>query len=232
MKYINKYNNFNPINESINNKSVVDDIIDTMVDFIDEGEKITFYSPNSSYGGMTFQDYLSKNNKYEEFKPVNKAGNKIISKFSIIYRPKNNNYDGFVELMDNMKSTIGRLGADGWVLYDFTTVTDKSKTIKYGDEVIMNYVEFVFAKPDEILEEEFKLPDEDEISDKFNQIDIPITHISVEDHETTIEFGTYAYDGNLNSESWYDDKFTKICDLFGFSSYYLEYNKAKVTFEH
>ena len=28
MKYINKYNNFNPINESIDNKSVVDDIID------------------------------------------------------------------------------------------------------------------------------------------------------------------------------------------------------------
>lgn len=232
MKYINKYNNFNPINESIDNKSVVDDIIDTMVDFIDEGEKITFYSPNSSYGGMTFQDYLSKNNKYEEFKPVNKAGNKIISKFSIIYRPKNNNYDGFVELMDNMKSTIGRLGDNGWVLYDFTTVTDKSKDIKYGDEVVMNYVEFVFAKPDEILEEELKLPDEDEISDKFNQIGIPITNISVEDHETTIEFGTYAYDGNLNSESWYDDKFTKICDLFGFSSYHLEYNRAKVTFEH
>ena len=46
MKYLNEYNNFNPINESIDNKSVVDDIIDTMVDFIDEGEKITFYSPN------------------------------------------------------------------------------------------------------------------------------------------------------------------------------------------
>lgn len=232
MKYLNEYNNFNPINESIDNKSVVDDIIDTMVDFIDEGEKITFYSPNSSYGGMTYQDYLSKNNRYEEFKPVNKAGNKIISKFSIVYRPKNNNYDGFVELMDNMKSTIGRLGDDGWVLYDFTTVTDKSKAIKYGDEVIMNYVEFVFAKPDEILEEEFKLPDEDEIFDKFNQIGIPIDNLEIGDYETVVDFSSNDYDGGLNSESWYDDKFTKICDLFGFSSYHLEYNRAKVTFEH
>jgi predicted acetyltransferase len=157
MKFISKYNNF--LNESTDNNDVVDKIVETMLEFIDEGEKISFYSAS---GNMNYNDYLEKNRNYQNFKPVLKAGNKIISKFNIVYVPKKGSYDGVVEIMDNMKSTIGRLGDGGWILYDF--VTKSTRGNDYGLDCKINYVEFIFSKSDIILdEEEFELPNEEEL---------------------------------------------------------------------
>ena len=227
MKFISKYNNF--LNESTDNNDVVDKIVETMLEFIDEGEKISFYSAS---GNMNFNDYLEKNRNYQNFKPVLKAGNKIISKFNIVYVPKNNSYDGVVEIMDNMKSTIGRLGDDGWVLNDFVTKSDKGNN--YGETCKVKYIEFIFTKADVILDdEEFELPDEDKLREAIEDMGIPIRgSILVDDSETIVEFDSNEYDGELSSEAWYEEKFETICDLFGFSSYDLSYSRATVTFEY
>jgi nucleoid DNA-binding protein len=226
MKFITKYNNF--LNESTDNNNVVDKIVETMLEFIDEGEKISFYSAS---GNMNFNDYLAKNRNYQNFKPVLKAGNKIISKFNIVYVPKNNSYDGVVELMDNMKSTIGRLGEEDWVLNDFVTKSNKGSS--YGETCKINYVEFIFSKPDVILDDkEFELPDEDDLREAIENQGIHIQSIEIGDSETVLEFSDYDDFGSIPSEAWYEDKFEKICNLFGFGSFELWYSRAQVTFEY
>ena len=227
MKFISKYNNF--LNESTDNNDVVDKIVETMLEFIDEGEKISFYSAS---GNMNYNDYLDKNSNYQKFKPVLKAGNKIISKFNIVYVPKNRSYDGVVEIMDNMKSTIGRLGEYGWVLYDF--VTKSTRGNDYGLDCKIDYIEFIFTKADVILDDkEFELPDEDKLREAIEGMGIPIRgSILVDDSETIVDFDSNEYDGELSSEAWYEDKFEKICDLFGFGSFELWYSRAQVTFEY
>ena len=226
MKFISRYNNF--LNESTDNNNVVDKIVETMLEFIDEGEKISFYSAS---GNMNFNDYLEKNRNYQNFKPVLKAGNKIISKFNIVYVPKNSSYDGVVEIMDNMKSTIGRLGEYGWVLNDFVTKSNKGSS--YGETCKINYVEFIFSKPDVILDEvEFELPDEDDLREAIENQGIHIQSIEIGDSETVLEFSDYDDFGSIPSEAWYEDKFEKICNLFGFGSFELWYSRAQVTFEY
>ena len=226
MKFISKYNNF--LNESTNNNDVVDKIVETMLEFIDEGEKISFYSAS---GNMNYNDYLEKNRNYQNFKPVLKTGNKIISKFNIVYVPKKGSYDGVVEIMDNMKSTIGRLGDDGWVLNDFVTKSDKGNN--YGETCKVKYIEFVFTKADVILDdEEFELPDEEELREAIENMGIHIEDVTIGDSETVVEFSDYDDFGEMNSENWYDEQFEKICDLFGFGSFDLQYRRATVTFEY
>ena len=226
MKFISRYNNF--LNESTDNNDVVDSIVDTMLEFIDEGEKISFYSAS---GNMNYNDYLDKNSNYQKFKPILKAGNKIISKFNIVYVPKNNSYDGVVEIMDNMKSTIGRLGDDGWVLYDF--IAKSTKGDSYGNNCKINYIEFIFAKPDVILDDkDFELPDEEDLREAIENQGIHIQSIEIGDSETVVEFADYDDFGEMNSENWYNERFESICDLFGFSSYDLQYRRATVTFEY
>ena len=224
---IDKYVSF--IKESTGNESEVDKIVDTMLDFIDDGEKISFYSAS---GNMNYNDYLEKNSNYQQFKPVLKAGNKIISKFNIVYVPKNNSYDGVVELMDNMKSTIGRLGEDGWVLNDFVTKSNKGDS--YGETCKINYVEFVFSKADVILDDkEFELPNEDDLREAIENQGIHIQSIEIGDSETVVEFADYSdYDEIMNSETWYNARFETICDLFGFGSFDLQYRRFTVTFEY
>ena len=146
MKYLKEYNNF--LNESTDNNDVVDKIVDTMLDFIDEGEKITF---KSSTGDMTYSDYLEKNIRYQNFKPVLVSKNKTVSKFSIVYSPKDGSYNNLMVVLDNMQSTIGRLGEDGWVLSTFRAGSDgswRSETSGKGKEVKIDWVFFEFSKTD------------------------------------------------------------------------------------
>ena len=224
---VDKYVSF--LRESHGTENEVDKIVDTMLDFIDDGEKISFYSAS---GNMNYNDYLEKNSNYQKFKPVLKAGNKIISKFNIVYVPKNNSYDGVVELMDNMKSTIGRLGEDGWVLNDFVTKSNKGDS--YGETCKINYVEFIFTKSDVILDDkEFELPNQDDLIEAIENQGIHIQSIKIGDSETVVEFTDYSdYDEVMNSESWYNKRFETICDLFGFGSYDLNYRRFTVTFEY
>lgn len=223
---ISKLVNKHKVNESYKDKDDVDDIIETMLDFIDDGENISFISTS---GEMNYQDYLDKNTRYDNFKPVMKGGNLIISKFSIIYRPKNKSYDGLIDLMDNMKSCIGRLKDLGWTLVDFDLKSNRYVTAKPVD---FSYTQFKFEKPEIVLDEEFKVPEEDEIIDKIESLGIPVREVYDEDDMIRVDFGSNSYDGELNSEAWYDQKFEIVCDFFGFAGYDLQYQKARVYFEY
>lgn len=211
---VDKYVSF--LRESNGSENEVDKIVDTMLDFIDEGEKITF---KSSTGDMTYTDYLVKNDRYQKFKPVLVSKNKTVSRFSIVYSAKDKDYDNLVEILDNMKSTIGRLGDEGWILSGFSV----NKVFS---------VFFEFTKPDVFLDKEFELPDEDELREEIEKLGFRVESIRIGDYETKLEFSSYAYDGELPSEESCDDKFERICDIFGFSSYDLNYRRAEVIFEY
>jgi len=211
---VDKYVSF--MKESHTSENEVDKIVDTMLDFIDEGEKITF---KSSTGDMTYSDYLEKNARYQNFKPVLVSKNKTVSRFSIVYSPKDATYNNLMVILENMQSTIGRLGDDGWSLSGFEV------------NKVFN-IFFEFTKPDVILDKEFELPDEDELREEIEKLGFRVETIKVGDSETELEFGSYAYDGELPSEESCDDKFERICDIFGFSSYDLNYRRAKVIFEY
>ena len=211
---VDKYISF--LKESHASENEVDKIVDTMLDFIDEGEKITF---KSSTGGMTYSDYLEKNVRYQNFKPVLVSKNKTVSRFSIVYSPKDATYNNLMIVLDNMQSTIGRLGEEGWTLSGFEV------------NKVFN-IFFEFTKPDVILDKEFELPDEDELREEIEKLGFRVESIRIGDSETELEFSSYAYDGELPSEESCDDKFERICDIFGFSSYDLNYRRAKVIFEY
>ena len=212
---VDKYVSF--LRESNGSENEVDKIVDTMLDFIDEGEKITF---KSSTGDMTYTDYLVKNDRYQKFKPVLVSKNKTVSRFSIVYSAKDKDYDNLVEILDNMKSTIGRLGDEGWILSGFSV----NKVFS---------VFFEFTKPDVFLDKEFELPDEDELIEEIEKLGFRIERLKIADSETELEFSSYDdYDGMLPSEESCDDKFERICDIFGFSSFDLDYRRSKVIFEY
>jgi predicted ABC-type ATPase len=226
---VDKYVSF--LRESNGSENEVDKIVDTMLDFIDEGEKITF---KSSTGDMTYTDYLVKNDRYQKFKPVLVSKNKTVSKFTIVYSPKDGSYDNLMIVLDNMKSTIGRLGEDGWVLSDFRAGSDgswRSDSSGKGKEVKVGWVFFEFTKPD-IENDNFELPDEDELREEIEKLGFRVESLKIGDSETELEFSSYAYDGELPSEESCDDKFERICDIFGFGSFDLDYRRAKVIFEY
>ena len=226
---VDKYVSF--MRESHSTENEIDKIVDTMLDFIDEGEKITF---KSSTGEMTYTDYLAKNDRYQNFKPVLISKNKTVSKFTIVYSPKDGSYNNLMVVLDNMQSTIGRLGEDGWVLSTFRVGSDgswRSETSGKGKEVKIDWVFFEFSKPD-IENDKFELPDEYELRDRLDAIGFRVERLKVGDYETELEFSSYAYDGELSSEESCEDKFQRICDIFGFGSFDLDYRRAKVIFEY
>jgi len=226
---VDKYVSF--LKESVDVQGEVDKIVETMLDFIDEGEKITF---KSSTGEMTYSDYLEKNERYQNFKPVLLSKNKTVSKFTIVYSPKDGSYNNLMVVLDNMQSTIGRLGEDGWVLSTFRVGSDgswRSETSGKGKEVKIDWVFFEFSKPD-IENEKFELPDEDELREEIEKLGFRVENIKIADYETKLEFSSYAYDGELPSEESCEDKFQRISDIFGFGSFDLDYRRAEVIFEY
>lgn len=234
---VDKYVSF--LKESHDTENEVDKIVDTMLDFIDEGEKITF---KSSTGEMTYTDYLEKNDRYQNFKPVLVSKNKTVSKFTIVYSPKDGSYNNLMVVLDNMQSTIGRLGEDGWVLSTFRVGSGWSTSIKSdgswrsessgkGKEVKIDWVFFEFSKPD-IENDKLELPDEDELRKEIEKIGFRVDRMIIGDYETELEFSSYAYDDDLPSEESCEDKFERICDIFGFSSFDLDYRRSKVIFEY
>ena len=92
---------------------------------------------------------------------------------------------------------------------------------------------YEFTKQDVIHnQDENSLPDSKELKRELERMGIGVSDITVGDYETEVEFFSNSYDGELRSESFYDDKFEKICDIFGFSSYDTDYRRPKVIFEH
>lgn len=224
---VDKYVKF--IKESVGdeNSELVDFIVENMLEFIDVGENVVF---KSSSGDMKYQDYLEQNSNYRNFKPVITSRGLTTSKFSIVYHPKNNSFHHLEQKIFDMKSVVGRLQEIGWELSDFRIGSNKSNR---GTPVKIPWISFEFTKPDKKIDlDEIELPDEDKLREKLESFGIGVESLRIGDHETELDFYSNSYDGELYSEDFYDEKFEKICDIFGFQSFDLEYRKARVTFEH
>jgi hypothetical protein len=214
MKHLTNYNLF--INESKDDNKDVYDIIDILQEIIDDGYNPLFRSNSSD---MRYSDYLEKNNKYTGFKPIYKAGNKIKSKFTIVFHSLK--YDRLVNLMDEMISIKGRLEDNGWVMSDLrigNTYKDDN------NEVIQTYITYQFSKPDEILDDSERVGKEDILKAFEGILFIERSNIQIYDNYVVIGFDSLTYDGKLPSLSSLENIFDKICDTLGFSEY--EYNEG------
>lgn len=214
-----KIETFELFNESKEYKNDIDSIIEIMLELIDDGYNPLF---KSNFGDMRFSDYSDKNSKYENFKPVYKAGNKIKSRFSIVFH-RLEDYDKVVKSMDEMKSPIGRLSEINWKMNGFKVGTTNSNTNEFG----FSFLSYVFTKDDVITGDE--LPTEKNIEKEFNDRTSLVTHkgdIYIYDKYVDIGFESKTYDGDIPKDI--DEQFDKLCDILGFSEY--EYDKWGVRF--
>jgi hypothetical protein len=208
MKHLKKYNLF----ESKEYREEVDSIIDITLDITDEFNTVEFKSPS---GIMKLSDYRNKTDKYDNFKPVYKAGNKIRSRFSIqFYRISN--YDKLNWLVTEMASVIGRLFDLGWKLSNMNIVTS-SGTIDIP-EVSFTYLTYDFIKPDVIVSDD--LPKAEEIEKIFNDNTQLVTHkgdIYIDDNYVDIGFNAKTYDGGIPEDV--DSEFQRVADILGFTEF-------------
>jgi hypothetical protein len=219
MKHLKKYNLF----ESKEYREEVDDIIDIMLDITDEFDTVEFKSLS---GIMKLNDYYNKNDKYDNFKPVYKAGNKIRSRFSIqFYRISN--YDKLNWLVTEMSSVIGRLSDLGWKLSNMNIVTS-SGTLDLP-EVSFTYLTYDFIKPDVIISDD--LPKAEEIEKIFNDNTQLVTHkgdIYIDDNYVDIGFDAKTYDGGIPEDV--DSEFKRVADILGFTEFERDINAWGVRF--
>ena len=72
-----------------------------------------------------------------------------------------------------------------------------------------------------------------ELIEEIEKLGFRIERLKIADYETELEFSSYDdYDGMLPSEESCEDKFQRICDIFGFGSFDLDYRRSKVIFEY
>ena len=177
---------------------------------------------------MSYDDYLQKNSKYDLFKPILKTKNKIINKFTISYlKREGTSFDNMINIIERMKTPIGRLRDMGWFLHDFEIVNKSDNN--YGQEVKISNLRFTSTKPDISLGTG-ELPDEDELRESLLDIGLSTTKIKIYDLETVVDFESLSYDGELPDRKYLEKDLNRICDLFGFSDFDLY--KRGVTFYH
>ena len=213
MRYLRKYGLF----ESNKYSGDVDDIVDIMLIISDEFNTIQFNSPS---GTMKLSDYDSKNDNYKNFKSVYKAGNKIRSKFDIIFFSIYS-YENFNLLISEMNTVIGRLGDLGWVLKDMSL--GKVSNSLSGKGISFSELSYSFFKPDVLVSDD--LPRVEEIEEVFNKNTQLVTHkgdIYVHDNYTDIGFDVKSYDGDIPDDI--DDSFQVVADILGFSEFVRDSN--------
>jgi hypothetical protein len=209
MRYLKRYNNLFESDEYLED---VDNIVEILLDITDEFNNVEFKSPS---GVMRLSDYHNKNDKYDSFKPVYKAGNKIRSRFSInFYRISN--YDKLNWLISEMNSVIGRLSDLGWKLSNMNIVTSTG-TIDLP-EVSFTYLTYDFMKPDVVVSDD--LPKKEEIEKVFNNNTQLVTDrgdIYVYDKYVDIGFDAKTYDGDIPEDI--DSEFQRVADILGFTEF-------------
>jgi hypothetical protein len=208
MKHLKKYILF----ESKEYKEEVDSIVDTILDLSDEYSNIVLKSPS---GNMKLTDYNERNDKYEKFRPVYRAGNKVRSKFSIqFYRIKN--YDKLNWLVTEMSSVIGRLSDLGWSLSNLEIITSGG-TLDLP-EVSFTYLTYDFLKADVVVGDD--LPKAEDIESIFNYNTQLVTHkgdIYIGDNYVDIGFEAKTYDGDIPKDI--DSEFQRVADILGFTEF-------------
>jgi hypothetical protein len=219
---------FNLIRESHAQEECVYSIIDAMRDFLDDDRKILF---KSSIDDMNYQDYIDKNSRYKNFKPIINTGNVIRGHFVIVFHDVKD-YSDFVSIVGQMKTVMDRLKDEDWSMFNMKIGTivppNNEGDVKY---TILSYY---FSKPDQKLEEDFKWPDEEDFEklfSKYGLINLTFDYhrYGKEATEVTIEFDSTSYDGKITDKA--EDLFELACNRFGFTSYNYSSGDYRVTFE-
>ncbi len=212
MKYIKK---FDHIKESIDmndidnkNKEFASDLYDIMSDFIDSEYEIIF----GSVGGVIKpEDISSKTDDINKFTPSIKSGKELRHKFSISISNVGN-YDNLTKLMDEMKSSIGRLNDLGWSLYDF-----KVNSLN-RDGAIFTTIIYYFSKPS--VEIKGWSVDLGGLGKAFNDKGLSIRTLEEDEHYDGKQEIMVNFSGGLYNNM--EKRFQTICDIIGFDSY--DYN--------
>ena len=207
-KLATKKNDRYVIKESVDNKGVTSQIVETMLDFIEDGYDIKFISHGR---GITYQQYLDGD---ASFQPQMKmSGGVLVSQFFIRFfkNEKFNNYEDFVRICDEMQVTIARLSDLGWSLVKFEPYsTEEQDTIKF------HTIDFKFKKKDEKVGE--KKFDTNEFRSNFeHHTSLHILDVTEHDDNVYVEFDSNDYDGELPRNT--DDRLERVAELYGFAHF-------------
>ena len=207
-KLATKKNDRYVIKESVDNKGVTSQIVETMLDFIEDGYDIKFISHGR---GITYQQYLDGD---ASFQPQMKmSGGVLVSQFFIRFfkNEKFNNYEDFVRICDEMQVTIARLSDLGWSLVKFEPYsTEEQDTIKF------HTIDFKFKKKDERVGE--KKFDTNEFRSNFeHHTSLHILDVTEHDDNVYVEFDSNDYDGELPRNT--DDRLERVAELYGFAHF-------------
>lgn len=202
MKYLNKYKKF----ESVGFKDEVEDIIDIMVELLED------YDPwlKSLHGTIKYHHYLNKNHKYKLFKPVYKAGNKIRGNLEIVFNSLN--YEKMSNIIEEMKSPIGRLSDIGWYLSDLEIGTNDTASM---DKLKVTFLSYQFKKKDIISKTSNEITKKEiiKIFDKHTQLSVEEYDIDIDDDYIILHYDSKSYDGRIPEDV--ENSLNVVCELLG-----------------
>lgn len=210
------------LKENIDIRKLIDDIVETMLDFTDDDYKVSF---GSNYGEISFTEYLEGN--IDNFKPTYRIKNKIISYFSITISSNNKykTYEDFVKICDDMQIPLARIIDMDWNFKGF-----KVKSYDRGDnKPDFSYIEYEFNKPDQIVkdEPEFNL---NKFGDKFEKLtELQIENIEeMNDGNITVYFSSKEYDGELPRDI--EERLDKVAAFWGCDDWQLNRRNYSVDY--
>jgi len=207
------------IKESVDNKGVARQIVDTMLDLIEDGYDIKFLS--SGMGGVTYQQYLDGDVNFQP--QMQMSGGVLVSQFWIRFfkNEKFNSYEDFVRICDEMQVVIARLSDFGWSLVRFEPYSTEEQEIKF------HTIDFKFKKKDEkVGENKFDVA---EFKKHFSeQTSLYINDVYVSDDNIYVEFDSVEYDGELPRNT--DDRLERVAELYGFAHFDYRWPDKNVKF--
>ena len=218
MKYINKYKNFNLINESFEEEKrdeFFPDLVDILSDMMDDGYKVVLYSIRKR---VRLNHYLSSSEEDQKeiidgFFPVYKAGNKIKSLFRVSIYLGSSNYDKFVDIVSKMQSVVGRLSDLGWKINNVGPVESNGF---YFDDPREDYqfVDYTFEKDD--VRSDGDLPNKEDATKILRDFSLELQEFEYDNNLCYIGADSLHYDGHIDIDS---EKMDRIKNQLGFSSY-------------
>lgn len=106
-----------------------DSIIEGFLEYADEGYELKFETAYGRQVHMKYEDYLKKNEKYQEFiHGLPKGGLFFSSQIMIPY-----DYKLMLSLLEDIQSSVDRIGDLGWVMKKFD-ISGFTNHIAFGSE--------------------------------------------------------------------------------------------------
>jgi hypothetical protein len=111
-----------PDEEFMKSTDNFDSIVDTLLDYIDDGIKVEFKTSYNNSVSINFDYYMSKNKKYKEFINALYAKGRYIE-ISFVLKE---DFNFLLSFLENLSPTIKRIEEFGWKKYSYK-ITSKFK---------------------------------------------------------------------------------------------------------